>query len=77
MFVPNNCECITFTKIQVVAGMNYKFNIGIFLKNECLGGFSAVVYDRFGTLSVTDWGEELFCNFIISSLERDVLENAE
>ena len=50
---------------QVVAGMNYKFKLGIFLGDACVGGFNVTIYDRFGTLSVTNWGDELSCEVIL------------
>jgi hypothetical protein len=47
---------------QVVAGMN--FRLVIVVENatgECIGSFSATVYDRFGELSITKWGKEVDC----------------
>jgi hypothetical protein len=47
---------------QVVAGMN--FRLVIVIENaagECIGSFTATVYDRFGELSVTKWGKEVDC----------------
>jgi hypothetical protein len=48
---------------QVVAGVNYRMNILIVddTSGECIGSFTATVYDQFGTLSVTEWGEEEAC----------------
>ncbi len=43
---------------QVVAGMNYRLKIQVLNnKQECVGTFLVTVYDRFGDLSVTEWGE--------------------
>jgi hypothetical protein len=47
---------------QVVAGMN--FRLVIIIENatgECIGSFTATVYDRFGEFSVTKWGKEVEC----------------
>jgi hypothetical protein len=47
---------------QVVAGMN--FRLVIIIENstgECIGSFTATVYDHFGGLSVTKWGKEVGC----------------
>jgi hypothetical protein len=47
---------------QVVAGMN--FRLVIIIENatgECIGAFTATVYDRFGDLTVTKWGKEVEC----------------
>ena len=43
---------------QVVAGMNYDLTLMLLLNDECQGGFRVIVYDQFGSLSVTEWGEE-------------------
>jgi len=49
---------------QVVAGKNYKLTIEISDENNtCLGVFDVVIYDRFGDLSVTNWGNEHPCGF--------------
>jgi len=47
---------------QVVSGMNYQLTIAV-LNSEgvCLGAFKCIVYNQFGTLSVTDWNEEVQC----------------
>jgi hypothetical protein len=47
---------------QVVAGMN--FRLVVIIENatgECIGSFTATVYDHFGELSVTKWGKEVGC----------------
>ena len=46
---------------QVVAGLNYRLTVGLMNAEECLGAFKCVVYDRFGDLSVTTWGDEVSC----------------
>ena len=45
---------------QVVAGMNFKMRIELLdtVNNDCLEIFDAVVYDHFGDLSVTSFGED-------------------
>jgi len=42
--------------------MNYRLTIAV-LNSEgvCLGAFKCIVYNQFGTLSVTDWNEEVQC----------------
>jgi Cystatin domain len=47
---------------QVVAGMNYKFEIVLTEHDNddvVLGGFRVDVYDQFGNLSVRKWGSEI------------------
>jgi hypothetical protein len=47
---------------QVVAGMNYKFEIVLTSHDNddvVLGGFRVDVYDQFGNLSVRKWGSEI------------------
>jgi len=48
---------------QVVAGMNFQLTLLVqsASNQECLGGFSATVYNHFGDLSVMDWRDELTC----------------
>ena len=49
---------------QVVAGMNYRLVIMVMNgddSEECLGGFSVTVYNRFGDMSVTKWSSEVSC----------------
>jgi len=48
---------------QVVAGMNFQMTLLVQSSSnqDCMGAFTATVYNRFGDLSVTDWGEELTC----------------
>jgi hypothetical protein len=45
---------------QVVAGMNYKLVVLIEdSPGQYVGSFAATVWDQFGALSVTNWGQEL------------------
>ena len=48
---------------QVVAGMNFQLTLLVQSSSDqdCMGAFTATVYNRFGDLSVTDWREELTC----------------
>ena len=47
---------------QVVAGMNYKLTIALFDGDgNCQGAFKCTVYNHFGDLSVTTWGDEVSC----------------
>lgn len=47
---------------QVVAGMNYKMTIAVLnAEGQCVGAFKCTVYDRFGDLQVTNWGDEVSC----------------
>jgi Aspartic acid proteinase inhibitor len=49
-------------KQQVVAGMNYKLTIKFRKMNgRRIGGLQAIVYDHFGSLSVTKWGKRVRC----------------
>lgn len=65
---------------QVVAGMNYRLTIICQdAKGECVGAFSTVVYDQFGTMSVTTWGDELSCHEaeLITAVEIESTEFGE
>lgn len=71
---------------QVVAGMNYRMAL-LLVKNEpdpgtensrgppslasCVGAFSVIVYDHFGALEVTSWGDEIDCSKAKALLENE------
>lgn len=57
---------------QVVAGMNYRFVLMLedMDTSECLGAFAVTVYDNFGTLQVTAWGQEVSCERAQANLEN-------
>ena len=56
---------------QVVAGMNYKLTLGLLDHNsgQCVGGFKCTIYDHFGDLSVTTWGEEVSCEEVMGMMK--------
>jgi hypothetical protein len=55
---------------QVVAGMNFRLVVIIEnARSECIGSFTATVYNHFGELSVTKWGKEVGC-----AIAKDLLE---
>jgi hypothetical protein len=72
---------------QVVAGMNYRMLL-LLVKKEpdaeaeksveqgsvasCVGAFSVTVYDHFGTLDVTSWGDEVECGKAKALLENEL-----
>lgn len=64
---------------QVVAGLNFNLVILVLRggntnsddENSCLGSFSVTVYDRFGSLSITSWGEEYSCEEARSMLASE------
>jgi Cystatin domain len=68
---------------QVVAGMNYRLLLLLVATDgssssseqpalgSCVGAFTVTVYDRFGTLEVTSWGEELECSKAKALLESN------
>lgn len=66
---------------QVVAGINYRMTIGLMNTEgtECLGAFKCVVYDRFGDLSVTTWGDEVSCDeaLALSETKKKELDQEE
>ena len=59
---------------QVVAGMNYRLFIMLqdTASGDCLGAFAVEVYDRFGSLSVTNWGKEISCNDAEAMLKTEL-----
>lgn len=46
----------------MVAGLNYKLTIALMKDSVCLGALKVTVYDRFGDLSVTKWGDQVSCD---------------
>ena len=62
---------------QVVAGMNFQLTLLVQSSSdqECMGAFTATVYNRFGDLSVTDWREELTCAQAKIIIERAQASN--
>jgi hypothetical protein len=47
---------------QVVAGRNYQLLMALSNSAEdCIGAFQVTIYDHFGDLSITRWGEEMTC----------------
>eukprot|EP00986_Skeletonema_menzelii_P011856 scaffold6237_cov153-Skeletonema_menzelii.AAC.2 len=44
---------------QVVAGLNYKLTIALIKDSICLGAIKVTVWDHFGELKVTNWGDKL------------------
>lgn len=66
---------------QVVAGLNYKLTLQIVDedRDECLGVFNVVIYDQFGNMSVTEWGELSSCDELVEGEqdEKDAIEGNE
>jgi hypothetical protein len=65
---------------QVVAGMNYRLTIICQdSKGTCVGAFSTVIYNQFGTMSVSTWGDELSCQDaeLITAVEIESIEFGE
>jgi hypothetical protein len=68
---------------QVVAGMNYRLLLLLVTSDDssssseqpalgsCVGAFTVTVYDRFGTLEVTSWGQEVECSKAKALLENN------
>mmetsp|Transcript_86036 Transcript_86036/g.128911 ORF Transcript_86036/g.128911 Transcript_86036/m.128911 type:complete len:171 (+) Transcript_86036:96-608(+) len=58
---------------QVVAGLNIQLTIMVKDGNDdsCLGAFGVVVYNQFGDLSVTRWGDEVTCQAAYEKLSKD------
>lgn len=62
---------------QVVAGMNYKLVMTISDETSCLGAFEVTIYDHFGDLSVTKFGDEMSCDDAKALAEEDESESGE
>lgn len=56
---------------QVVAGINYDLTIEAEIGGKCLGAFEVTVWDQFGDLEVTNWGEQVPCSAKLEKLEED------
>ena len=65
---------------QVVAGLNYRLILALTQKQQeeekCLGAFAVTIYDHFGDLSVTLWGNEIECSRDMAALENEDLKDA-
>ena len=56
---------------QVVAGMNYRMTIAMLKPDgQCVGAFKCIVYDRFGNLQVSSWGDEVPCDEVVALLKE-------
>jgi hypothetical protein len=62
---------------QVVAGRNYKLLITISNAQDCLGAFQVTIYDHFGDLSITQWGEEMTCEQAKAIAEEKELQDSD
>ena len=59
---------------QVVAGLNYRLILAIVpaaADEECVGAFAVTIYNRFGAMSVTEWGQEIDCSRAMAALQND------
>ena len=61
---------------QVVAGINYRLVLAIVPANQetaqaCVGAFAVTIYDHFGEMSVTQWGQEIECSRAMAVLQND------
>ena len=57
---------------QVVAGMNYKLTLLLKSSSDqhCIGAYSTTIYNQFGKLEVTNWGDEVSCDKALALLEE-------
>ena len=42
--------------------MNYDMTVEVSFRDKCLGAFEVTVWDQFGDLEVTNWGEQISCS---------------
>ena len=65
---------------QVVAGLNYRLILAVTPASDaggaCLGAFAVEIYNHFGELSVTTWGQEIDCKTAMASLQNPDLLNS-
>ena len=63
----------------MVAGLNYKLTIALMKEdsNICLGAIKVTIYDHFGELQVTKWGDKLSCNEEVHELLDEVRQQTE
>ena len=54
----------------MVAGLNYKLTIALMKDSICLGALKVTIYDHFGDLSVTKWGDQLTCEDVQELLKE-------
>jgi hypothetical protein len=62
---------------QVVAGRNYKLLITLSDANDCLGAFEVTIYDHFGDLSISHWGEEMTCEQAKAMVQEKELQDSD
>lgn len=56
---------------QVVQGLNFQLMLGFEDENdECVGACSVLIYNQFGTLSITQWNKEISCEEAKELLEE-------
>ena len=65
---------------QVVAGLNYRLVLAILPASSssdtegasaCVGAFAVTIYNHFGEMSVTNWGQEIDCTRAMAALNND------
>lgn len=47
---------------QVVAGMNFRLTLVVKQNRHCEGAFDIDIYNHFGDMSITSWGQEHTCD---------------
>ncbi|GFH51109.1 hypothetical protein CTEN210_07585 [Chaetoceros tenuissimus] len=63
---------------QVVAGVNYKLQIGIYVGLTCIGGIDSIVYrDLQGNYTVVSYGKELSCDDVKRLENGDSIKDLE
>lgn len=70
---------LTFrTNTKVVAGVNYKLQIGIYVGLTCIGGIDSIVYrDLQGNYTVVSYGKELSCDDVKRLENGDSIKDLE
>jgi hypothetical protein len=62
---------------QVVAGLNFRLVLALTDDTDaCLGALAVTVYDHFGQLSVTLWGQEIDCDRAMATLTNEDFSEA-
>ena len=65
-------------RTKVVAGVNYKLQIGIYVGLTCIGGIDSIVYrDLQGNYTVVSYGKELSCDDVKRLENGDSIKDLE
>ena len=54
---------LSYLRLQVVAGMNIRLTLQVMDGDQCIKTFDVEIYDHFGDMTLTKWGQEHTCEY--------------